>query len=160
MPGSRRHVSASPGPTPSALGAVAHAVPATGNVPTEKLYSQSGHFSYGAPVPVGAAYPSGHVASGEAVFPRLVHRLDVGFTWRFDSAQPHVVHGTASLAADISDGEGWRRRIELAPRTPFAGDRLTLAGTLRLDALEAMLRRLEAVTGTHGGTYQVSTSRP
>jgi hypothetical protein len=140
----------------TALGAVAHAVPATKNVPTEKLYSQSGHFSYGATVPVSAAYPSGHVASGEAVFPRLVHRLDVGFTWRFDSAQPHVVHGTASLAADISDGQGWRRRIELAPRSPFAGDRLTRAGTLRLDALEAMLRRLEAVTGTHGGTYQVS----
>ncbi|MGZ8716420.1 MAG: DUF5305 family protein, partial [Gaiellaceae bacterium] len=33
---------------------------------------------------------------------------------------------------------------------------LTLGGTLQIDALQAMLRRLEQVTGTHSGSYQVS----
>ena len=138
------------------LGVVARGLPATRQVPTDRFYTQSGHFSYGAPVPVSAAYPSGRVASGEAVFTRLVQRLDVEFDWRFQSDRKHVVHGTASLAALVSDGGGWTRRIELTPSAPFAGDRLTLGGTLQIDALEAMLRRLEAVTGTHGGSYQVS----
>lgn len=138
------------------LGFVAGGLPATRQVPTDRLYTQSGHFSYGKPVPASAAYPSGRVTSGAAVFTRLVQRLDVGFDWHFESDRTHVVHGTASLDAEISDGEGWTRRIELTPSAPFAGDRLALAGTLQLDALEAMLRRLEAVTGTHSGTYQVS----
>ncbi len=138
------------------LGFVARGLPPTRQVPTDRLYAQSGHFSYGAPVPVSAAYPSGRVTSGEAVFTRLVQRLDVGFDWRFDSERRHVVHGTASLAAEVSDGGGWTRRIELTPNAPFAGDRLTLGGTLELNALEAMLRRLEAVTGTHSGSYQVT----
>jgi hypothetical protein len=135
---------------------VAHQLPATRQVQTQRLYTQSARFSYGAPVAVSAAYPSGHVASGEAVFTRLVRRLDVGFDWRFSSDRTHVIHGTASLAAEVSDGGGWTRRIALVPSAPFAGDRLTLDGTLQLDALQAMLRRLEADTGTRSGSYHVS----
>jgi signal peptidase I len=138
------------------LGVVSHQLPATRNVPTDRLYTQSGRFSYGAPVPVSAAYPSGRVASGDAVFTRLVQRLDVGFDWRFSSDRAHVIHGTASLAAEVSDGGGWTRRIALVPSEPFAGDRLTLDGTLQLDALQAMLRRLEADTGTRSSSYHVS----
>lgn len=137
------------------LGVVAHGLPATRQVSTDRLYAQSGRFSYSAPVPVSAAYPSGRVTSGEAVFTRLVQWLDVGFDWRFAGGRRHAVHGTASLAVEISDGGGWARRLVLQPPTPFAGDHVTLAGTLQVDSLEAMLRRLEKVTGTHSGSYDV-----
>ncbi len=137
------------------LGLIARSLPTTRQVPTDHLYGQTGRFSYGTRVPVSAAYPTGRVSSGEAVFTRLVQRLDVGFAWRFDSARPHIVHGTASLALDVSDGGGWTRRIELAPSTPFAGNTLNLTGTLRIDELETMLRRLETVTGTHTGSYSL-----
>lgn len=139
----------------AALGVVAYGLPATRQTPTDRLYSQAGNFSYSGPAQAGPAYPTGRVAPGEAVFTQLVHRLDVRFDWRFDTAQPHLVHGAASLVADISDGAGWSRRIVLAPRRPFAGDRLALAGTLHVDALERMLRRLEATTGVRNGIYQL-----
>ena len=137
------------------LGVVAHGLPPTHHTPTDRLYSQSGRFSYTAPAPVGPAYPSGRVVPGEAVFTRLVHRLDVSFDWQFDTRQPHQMHGTAALAAVVSDGDGWSRRIVLAPRQSFAGDRLELAGTLELNSLEQMLRRLETVTGARNTTYQL-----
>lgn len=138
------------------LGVVANGLPATRQIPTDRLYDQTGSFSYTASVPVSPAYPSGRVASAEAVFTRLVHQLDLRYTWRFASAHQHTLHGTAALAADVSDGAGWTRRIQLVAAEPFTGDHLTLAAMLQLDSLEAMLRRLEAVTGTRAGTYQVS----
>jgi signal peptidase I len=138
------------------LGVVANGLPATRQIPTDRLYEQTGHFSYAARVPASPAYPSGRVGSGEAVFTRLVHQLDLRYTWRFASARPHELHGTAALAADVSDGSGWTRRIQLVAPEPFAGDHVVLAGLLQLGSLEAMLHRFEVVTGTHAGSYQVS----
>lgn len=138
------------------LGVVAHLLPATRQIPTARLYDQTGRFSYAANVPASPAYPSGHVGSGEAVFTRLVHQLDLRYTWRFASARPHDLHGTAALTADVSDGSGWTRHIQLVAPESFAGDQVALTGTLQLDSLEAMLRRFEVVTGTHAGSYQLS----
>jgi len=138
-----------------ALGVVAQSLPATLRTPTPRLYTQAGRFSYSAPAPVGPAYPAGRVRPGEAVFTRLVHRLEVRFDWRFDTQRRHLVHGAAALAVEISDNGGWSRRIVLAPQRPFAGDRLTLGGTLQLDSLERTLRRFEATTGARNSTYDL-----
>ncbi len=139
----------------AALGVLAYAVPATTRVPTDRLYSQSGRFSYTAAAPRGPAYPSGRVASGQAIFTRLVDTVEFRFRWSFESDAPHLARGTAALAAELSDGAGWTYRLPLAPRHPFAGDSVDLGGALRLEEIQAVLRRFETATGTHSGTYQV-----
>src|SRR5439155_1146654 len=126
---------------------VALHAPATRAVQTDRLYGEVGRFSYGAPAPRSSAYPAGRVARGDPVFTRLVRRLGVRFDWHLDTQRPHLVHGTVSLAAEISDGTGWTRSIALAPRRPFAGDSVSVAGTLHLASVEVLLRRFEPVTG-------------
>jgi signal peptidase I len=140
----------------AAAAAVAFRLPPTRSVPVARLYTQSGTFFYDASAPRGPAYPSGRVRSGDSVFLRVVHRVRVGFDWTFASEAPHGVTGTASLAADVTDGAGWTRRLVLVPKRTFTGDQLRLAGTLDLDALQRTLRHFETATGTHAGSYQLS----
>jgi hypothetical protein len=55
----------------------------------------------------------------------------------------------------LSDGSGWRRRLVVAPRRAFQGGRVTLAGTLDLDALTRAVTLFEAKTGVHNPAYHL-----
>jgi hypothetical protein len=124
-------------------------------VATERVYTQTGAFSYGSPAPAGAVYPTGRVRSGDAVFVRLVPRLQVGFDWQLVTRERHRVRGRASLAAEVSDGAGWTSQLVLVPPRAFTGDRTTVTGVLDVAALRRLVRSFERATGATAGTYQV-----
>jgi signal peptidase I len=137
------------------LFAVALALPSHHSVPVDDLYEYSGTFAYSASVPVSAAYPTGRVGSGDAVFTRLVDSVDFRFAWRLQTRSPHAIHGTAALAAVVSDGSGWTRRLTLSLPRAFTGDRATVRGRLDLRELRRLVTSFESETGTNAGQYRV-----
>jgi hypothetical protein len=100
-------------------------------------------------------YPDGAASTGETLFLSLVRSARFSVDYRFRSASPHDVRGTAALDARIVSATGWTRVIALAPATPFTGDRATVGGTVRLDTLARLLERVEATTGVTNTTYRL-----
>lgn len=117
--------------------------------------AHGGTFSYGASVRRSAVYPDGAVPTGQAVFRRLVRRLDVSFEYRFSSAQASSVRGGIALDAVLSDGEGWTRTLPLAAVQPFGGDEARIEGSLDLRRIDRAVARLRSLTGTGEATFQV-----
>jgi signal peptidase I len=118
--------------------------------------AHGGAFTYGARVRPSAVYPDGAVPTGQAVFRRLVRRLDISFTYRLVSAQASSVRGGIALDAVLSDGEGWTRTLPLAPVEPFLGDKARIEGSLDLRRLDRAVARLRTLTGTGESTFQVA----
>ena len=94
-------------------------------------YKQSLTVAYTATAPAGAAYPDGRVTTGQTLFTHLVHRVDIGFTYQFDSATVHQVHGAYDVVAEITSVTGWQRQLVLRPPRHFSGDRLRAVGHAR-----------------------------
>ena len=72
----------------------------------EAAYAHQGRFEYEADVARNAAYPDGHVSTGEPVFLRLVPTLRVAFSYRLESelaaatpARSRSTPGSATAAA-------------------------------------------------------------
>lgn len=137
------------------LGAIAFTHPLERPVVRAGLYVQRGTFSYAAHVEPGAAYQKARVTSGDPVYLQLVHRLPVAFAYRLRGARHNDVHGTARLAAVVTDGEGWRHRIVLAPARRFDGPAAVLRGTLDLRRLERVVADFERETGENNPVYKV-----
>jgi hypothetical protein len=79
----------------------------------------------------------------------------VRFTYRVHSALPSAFSGSAKLDAVLSDGNGWERRLVLAPARHFQGNRVVLAGKLDLRSLTDAVHRFEAQTGVHNSVYEL-----
>jgi signal peptidase I len=143
--------------TAAVLGLVAFTHPTQRTAADPAIYVQHGRFSYSTPVSRGGAtYEDGRVRSGEPVYVQLVRRLPVAFSYRLASAQPERLSGTTSLEVVLQDDEGWRRRLVLAPRTPFDGSRAVVRGTLDLPRLRQMIAAFERQTGVHNVVYHVT----
>jgi signal peptidase I len=138
-----------------AVGVLAAREPAQRTVALPGLYVQRGAFSWSSPAPVGAVYQSPSLRPSDPVFLRLVHALQVRFAYRVRSSLPSALSGSAVLDAVLSDGNGWQRRLELAPVRHFHGDRVVLTGKLDLQSLADAVRRFEAQTGVHNSVYQL-----
>jgi signal peptidase I len=134
---------------------VALVLPSHEAVRVDGLYGYRGSFAYGATAPVSAAYPDGRVRSGDTVFTQLVDAVRFRYSWRLRADGPHAVRGTVALAAIVSDGSGWSRRLTLAPPAAFSGDAATVGGNLRLGSVRDLVSRFERETGTHLGQYRV-----
>ncbi|HKI93283.1 MAG TPA: signal peptidase I [Gaiellaceae bacterium] len=134
----------------AALAIISFGRPATGPVPVDVSYRQTGSYSYAAKAVAGTAYPDGRATTGQPLFLRLIDEVRVGFEYRFGSAEAHAVRGTASLAAKVSSSTGWTRTLPLERATPFTGDRVVLHGTLQLRTLPPLLQQLESATDVRG----------
>jgi signal peptidase I len=119
--------------------------PLTRETSDELTYRQTGRFSYTAGAPAGL-YDAPEARTGDPVFRALAERIDVGFSYRFESDAPAEIHGSYSLHAELSAPNGWRRTIELQPRREFRGRQFSAAGVLEFAQLQAMIDRLEAQT--------------
>jgi signal peptidase I len=128
------------------LSMIALAQPTQTTAPYHVDYSQSGTFSYSGAAKQGAAYPSGRLRTGDPVFLRLVRAARLAFTYRFTSPVPHRVHGTAGLVAQLASTTGWSRTVTLAPPTRFAGDTVTVHGTMNMRSLATLIASLESST--------------
>lgn len=145
-----------------ALGAVALFVgllafnrPTTRSVSAE-LYRQTGTFAYSGRADRSAVYPSGSVATGQAVFTRLVDRLDVRFHYELRSRAPRSVWGSSKLVAKLQADNGWEQTFVLQERKAFQGDRVTVRGTLDLAGLTRLGRQVQAQTGTFSDSYALT----
>ena len=106
-------------------------LPTTSSATRRAPYKQSLSVAYTATAPNGAAYPDGRVTTGQTLFTHLVHRVDIGFTYQFDSATAHQVHGAYDVVAEITSVTGWQRQLVLRPPRHFSGDRLRRVGHAR-----------------------------
>jgi signal peptidase I len=138
------------------VGLVAFTRPLQREVALAGAYEERGALSYDAAVQADAVYPDGAVSTGEPVFLRQVDRLRVAFAYELRSERSRSASGTVGLVAELGDGSGWSRTIELAPPEPFTGDQVTTAGTLDLRTLQTMVRDFERETGTDASSYLVT----
>ena len=141
------------------VAAIAFSRPTVETVVAPDLYEQVGTFSYAAEVADSPAYDSTVAADGQAIFTALANAIDVGFDYRLTSEAPHALAGRASLVATLTDGKGLERHLPVAEPREFAGDSVSLDGTLRLRGLESLIRGIEATTGASSDSYFI-TLRP
>jgi signal peptidase I len=137
---------------------VAWSRPDARQVTAAGAWAHTGTFSYHAVVKPSAVYPAGVVVTGDTVFTRLVRRLDVGFAYRFESRGRADVRGGVGLAAVVSDGQGWSRRLALAPEQPFRGASGRVGGTLDVRALRSLVQRMRRLTGSTASVFTVTLS--
>ena len=107
-------------------------------------------------MPKTAAYPDGHVSTGEPVFQRLVPRLRVTFSYRLESELPVAASGRIALDARISDGRGWERTLPLAAERPFSNGGSTVSGVLDLERLQRITEEVRELTGSDQTAYTVA----
>jgi hypothetical protein len=119
-------------------------------------YTHLGTFTYSAHAPTGSAYPDGKVVSGDRVFLRLVDRLSFEFNYRLTSKFRHQVTAAGTLSAELDDGNGWTRRLDLGSSFSPEGDAATARATIDLKRLRARIADLEGETGIQQGTFQLS----
>jgi hypothetical protein len=66
------------------------------------------------------------------------------------------VRGGVGLVAVISDGQGWSRRVPLAPERPFRGGGGRAEGTLDVRALRGLVQRMRRLTGSTASLFTVT----
>lgn len=138
------------------LAILAFTRPVTVTEPVEEAYVHQGRFEYSASVQRNQVYPDGRVTTGEPIFLRLVPRLRVSFGYTLEARQPVAASGRVRLDARVSDGRGWERVLPLASERNFQGSRVSVAGTIDLRALESLIERVRALTGSSQTAYSVT----
>ncbi len=139
-----------------ALAVTSFGRPLSGTESVAAAYAHQGRFEYEARVPKSAAYPDGHVSTGEPVFLRLVPRLRVTFAYRLESELPVTGSGRITLAARISDGRGWERVLPLAPERPFTNGSSTVSGVIDLERIERIVEEVRTLTGAAQAAYTLA----
>lgn len=138
-----------------AFGLVAFTRPVDRTRVWSDLYVQKGRFDYTAKVPLGPVYQQRTLHAPDPVFLRLVHRLDVRFSYSTTTKAPAQLLGLGRLDAVLSDGNGWRHRLILQPARSFTDGHAQVQGSLDLEVLSRLLRRFEAQTGEHNTLYKL-----
>jgi signal peptidase I len=133
------------------LGLLAWTRPATDRVAKSITYTNKVRFSYRADAPAGAVYPTGIVRTGDPIFLRLVRQVRVKVAYRLTSGAPSKLAGTQEVLVRLSSPTGWSRTMQLQPPTPFTGASSTASVVLDLDRLQALIHRVEMLTGAPSG---------
>jgi signal peptidase I len=141
-----------------ALGVAAFTRPATKPSSVTTPYTERVSFGYGAEVPASPVYPDGVLRTGDPIFLRLVPRIHVRVDYGLASAAAHRVSGTQEIVGRLSSSTGWSRTFSLAPRSAFTGERAGADVSLDLARLQALGRRVDALTGTAPGSYTLTVT--
>lgn len=125
-------------------------------VSEDVAYEQKGEFNYRADVPAGV-YDTKKVRTGEPVFLQVTRDVDIRFDYLFTADVPtDDVKGTYQLIAQVSDANGWKRKVTLKRTTPFTGDGFAAQGILDLSTMRTLITQLEKQTGYSNSRYAVS----
>ncbi len=120
-------------------------------------YSQQVTFGYSAQVTPGPVYPGRVIRTGDPIFLTLVHSLAMHIHYSITGATPGSVTGTESVVLKLVGANGWSRNYVLIPPTHFTRDRTSTDVTLDLPYLQALLTRIEGLTGSPGvGSFTVA----
>jgi signal peptidase I len=138
-----------------AVGGFALSRPATHAVPEKVEYTQTVSFGYSADVPTSAVYPSGAVKTGDPVFLKIVKAVDVTAGYRFEGIDATAVNGTVRVVAEVSDGTGWTRTVELAPERPFTGGKADASVRVDVPKLRALGEQAAKLTGVSASAYTI-----
>ena len=126
----------------------------TSTIETPGAYVQQGAYAYSARVPQSSLYPAGRLSTGQTAFTRLVHRIATSFDYRFVSALPHSVAGTASFATTLQSSTGWSKKLR-SHSLGFQGDHARLAGALDVRSLEQQVVQYSKLTGIGNDSFTV-----
>jgi signal peptidase I len=113
--------------------------------------TQTLDLAYGADVPPSETYPTGHVATGDAVFTQLLDQVDVRLHYRTEVAAT----GTAQLDLRLSTAGGWHTTQPLVPATKIVDGRLDATAPLRLPDIRSLAAKVAEQTGTSAGAIDV-----
>jgi signal peptidase I len=117
-------------------------------VPVDDYVTQKSVFSYSATAKRGPVYRTGKVASGETVFTLLTGPLHVAFRYDVSSRYaPVASSGTEELLMHVEGNNLWHTDAVLVAPRRFSGSTSTLATSLHLDRLAALIARVERETG-------------
>jgi signal peptidase I len=119
-------------------------------VPAHVPYQQSGALSYSAKTAPGPAYPSGLAVTGEPLFTHVLSVVDLRLGYQFSASAAHSLRGSAALYAKVSSTSGWQTTLALGRARRFRGDRALATGKLDLNALLALVHKVQASTGVNG----------
>ena len=75
------------------------------------------------------------------------------FDYEFTSLAPPQVRGTVALALEVSEPNGWRRRLPLQAETAFVGNRASASGTVDMRIVRRMISLLEDSTTVDRDAY-------
>jgi signal peptidase I len=140
-----------------ALGAVAFLRPATEPISVKTPYTEKVSFGYHAKAAAGPVYPDGVVKTGDPIFLKLVHRVRIKAHYRLTAKAPQRVGGTMEVLLRLASPTGWNRTIQLAAPRRFTGDHAAADVTLDVPAVQALIRKVEKLTGgSSGATYNLS----
>ncbi len=137
------------------LAGLAFARPTERSADSPLPYTQQGTFSYRAAAP-GSVYDTGAAQSGEPIFRALVREVPFEFRYSATAEQAHQWGGSYRLLAELSANDGWKRTLELQPRTSFSGDQFAARGTLGLAEIKTLTDQIEAQTGIKHEYYTVA----
>jgi hypothetical protein len=98
-------------------------------------------------------YDSDQVATGEPVFRKLADAALVHFDYQFMAGRPATITGTHRLVAIVGNADGWKRTVELTPRTVFAGPAFEVEGRLNFDEIQSLIDTAETETGMLNEQY-------
>jgi hypothetical protein len=94
--------------------------------------------------------------TGQPAYLKLTRRLGLAFDYSFTSDSPASITGTTFLAVEVSDINGWTRRLVLQEPQPFEGATARAGGILNLGVISGYLEALEERTGVTRPYYTVS----
>jgi signal peptidase len=127
------------------LGFFAFTNPLIQPVPADIPYDHRGAFSYKA-VGSPGVYDDGKIESGDAIFHALTHEFDLTFNYQLSTPQIKNLEGTYHILLEVSEPNGWRRQIELAPETEFQGESFSTEVTINLGYILTLIERLKTNT--------------
>lgn len=142
-----------------ALAWIAFSRPEHVDVPADIPYTQSGEFSYSAVPADGRVYDTGVATSGEPVYRRLSDQVAFAFDYRLTSDLPANATGSYQMVAELGDQNGWRRTLELTPKSDFENGSFSAKGVLDLEKAQELISILEEQSGVKNERYSV-TIRP
>ncbi|HXH87065.1 MAG TPA: signal peptidase I [Gaiellaceae bacterium] len=121
-----------------------------------QAFVQQGKLDYSASVDRNQVYSDGRVETGDPIFLRLVPRLRFSFRYSLESEQLEAAEGRIGLQARLADGRGWERLFTLAAPRSFTGATTTVAGTLDLRRVQALIEEVGSLTGSAQSAYSLT----
>jgi hypothetical protein len=116
-------------------------------------------FSYDGSAPSSPVYPSGAVRTGDPIFLQFVHQLNVQVGYSLVAAAPAQVSGTSQVVLRLTGPTGWSRTLPLSAVKRFTGGHVSESATLDLRSLQALIKKVQALTGVAAGSgYTISVA--
>jgi hypothetical protein len=140
--------------------AVLLALPATQTDTRTVVVAQQVHWDWSGTAVAGATYPTGRVATGDAVYTRLAGPVTVSLSDTLGGTGLTGLRGTVRLVLGVQSADGWHADVVTgAPAAP-AGGKLTASVVLDPTAAGDLLHRhLAEVGGSAGGATLTVTPR-